>query len=105
MTDVPERDLWMRFRIVEGEGAHHINRFLSGKLADTAQNAKLLFVNHDDGGELDLTEIDTENLIFQKLSTKRVKLNGSVVDATIVDHQVITLAQGNYVFIATFLAC
>ena len=74
VTDVSTNDLWMTFRIVEGEGAQHVNRYLSGKLADTVQNAKLLFVNYDDGSELDLTETDTKDLIFQKLEGKKLKL-------------------------------
>ena len=45
--------------------------YLSGKLAEMTQNAKLLFVNYDNGIDLNLTETDTKDLIFQKLAKRR----------------------------------
>ena len=88
VTCVDTGNLWMRFRIMEGEGVPFVDRFLHDKDTFTAEQMKALFVNHNDGCELDLMDTDSIALAYTKVVGKKLKLKNSPLEGTSIDQVV-----------------
>ena len=89
--------------IIEGDGAPFVDRFLRDKNDFTAEQMKALFVNHNDGSELDLMDTDSVEFTYTKVVDKKLKLKRSPLEGTSIDHVAVNFGMGKFVSIVTFI--